>query len=358
MRQKSLIVMIVMIIGVFVFFSGQLTAEEAVGVSIFPKIETPPPYPQSDGNQALVWSTTIDQPGATWIKIHFSDFQLNDKDFVNLIDEQDRIIGKIQFKNVNDKHGSGFKLQKKADQTVNFWTLAVDGQKIRIELRRESNKLTGSGFTIDEIGIGSKSLNDRGLGPINNDNANLDTDADFLHSLDKKGLDLVLSQTIVPEQMVGRMLYKKGTTWYTGKGILVNSSTNQFLPQEHCIDSQEIVNTMEVRFYSHYYLENKDYHVYHVFYGDKLIDNYSSNNDGLITLKKNMKMEDFYLKDEKPVNKSELNSTLSGTCTYCCEVLVEIYCFFPPPPYASYCITIITCIDPCECTCPCCCCSS
>ena len=360
MRKKNVIVMvgmIVIIISVFGLFNVvQLSAEEEVGKSIFTNIETPHPYPAATEGKTLVWSKTIEHPGAAWIKIHFSDFQLNDKDFVNLIDEQDRIIGKIQVKNVNDKHGSEFKLQKKADQTVNFWTSAIDCQKIRIELHRESKTLTGRGFTIDEIGIGSKPLNDRGLGPLNNDNANLDTD-DYLHSFDKKGLDLVLSQKIVLDQMVGRMLYKKGLTWYTGKGILVNNSTNQFLPQEHCIDSQEIVNTMEVRFYSHYYLENKDYNVYQVFYGDKLIDNYSSNNDGLITLKKNMKMGDFYLKDEKPVNKLELNSTLSGTCTYCCVGLVEEYCFFPPPPFAPYCITIITCIRSCTCTCPCCCCS-
>jgi len=344
-----------MITVTFLLLCGQLWSEEIVGTSIFPCIETPHPYPQREGDQSLVWSTTIEEPGAAWIKIHFSSFQLNDKDYVILIDEQGRIVEHIEFRDFNGKKKPEFKSQKNYEQTIDFWTLAVDGQKIRVELHRESNKLIGRGFTIDEIGIGSKPIFDRGPGPLYNNDQ--DTEGDFLNFFEKKGQNFVLSQTIAPEQIYGRMLYKKGTTWYTSKGMLVNSSPNQILPIENCIDSQEVVNTLEVRFYNHYFLGNNDYSFYQSFYGDKFVDNYFTNSNGLLTLKKNTRMMDFSLKENKPADKSELSTTFDGTCSYCCVLLVQCYWVYPPPPYLPYRICIFTCLEWCICTCPCCCCS-
>jgi len=345
-----------MIIVVLVFFCGQLWAEEIVGTSIFPNIETPHPYPQMKGDQTLVWSTSIEEPGAAWIKIHFSSFQLNNKDFVILIDEHGRIFETICYRDVNGKHDSRFNLQKNDDKTVDFWTQAVDGQKIRVELHRNSNNPPGLGFTIDEIGIGSRPIFDRGLGPAYNDDR--DTDGDFLHFLEKKGQNFVLSQTIAPEQIYGRMLYKKGVIWYTSKGMLVNSSPNQILPIESFIDSQEVVNTLDVRFYFHYYLDNNDYPFYQSFYGDKFIDNYFTNSYGMVTLKKNTKKLDFYLKNQKPEVKSELSTIFSDTCSYCCLLLRVCYWIYPPPPALPFRICIYICDEWCSCTCPCCCCSS
>lgn len=360
MRKKNAIVMIgmiVMIISVFVLFRGQLSAEEVAGTSIFTQIETPHPYPQAEKNQTLVWSTTIDQPNATWIKIHFSNFQLNDKDFVNLIDDKGRIIEHIQLENIKEKHKAYLKSKENVAPMINFWASAVDGQKIKIELHRGSNApLIARGFTIDEIGIGTKPIYEKGLEPIANDNP--DIEGDFINFLVNKSQNFKLNQAITPEQISGRMLYKKGSTWYTSKGILLNSNSNQFLPNENCIDSQDVVNNLEVRFYSHYYQDNTDCPAYQSFHGDRLIDNYSSNNHGLISLKKSLKLEAFDLTNGQSVDKSELSSILSGTCVYCCLFLKECHWHYPPPPLRPYkhCI-IIACLMECECTCPCCCCS-
>lgn len=353
MRIKHLIIMITVLL---MLFGGRLAAEEIVGESIFPCIETPHPYPQPGGDETLVWSTTIDQPGAAWIKIHFSSFQLDDNDFVILINEHGRIIETIHCRDVNGQHRPRFNLQKNEDKTVNFWAMAVDGQQVRVELHRNSNNSPGFGFTIDEIGIGSKPIFDRGLGPVYNDDR--DTDGDFLHFFEKKGQDFVLSQTIAPEQIYGRMLYKRGSNWYKSKGMLVSSNPNQILPIENGIDSQEVVNTLEVRFYSHYYLGKNDSSFYQSFYGDRFIDNYLTNSYGQLTLKKNTKKMDFHLENEKPGDKSRLSTISSGTCTYCCLLLRVCTWYFPPPPFLPYRICVYICFEWCTCTCPCCCCPS
>jgi hypothetical protein len=332
MRFKHLIVMITVML---LFLCGRLAAEEIVGTSIFPCIETPHPYPQPEGNGTLVWSTTIEEPGAAWIKIHFSSFQLNDKDFVNLIDEQERIIEHIRFRDVCVKHNSRFKFQQNSDQTVNFWTLAVDGQKIRVELHRESNNPTGLGFTINEIGVGSKPLFDIGLGPVYNNDQ--ESSRDFLLSPEKKSLNFSLSQMIAPYQAAGRMLYKKGTTWYTCKGNLLNGGKNEFLPREDCIQSQDVVDTLEVRFYIHYNLNNNDFPVYQSFYGDRFIHNYLDNEYGLVTLKRNMKMGEFYNKDGEHFNQSQQSEIYCLCCCtwHYCPICKYYHWFFylcPCPP--------------------------
>lgn len=274
--------MIAMIIGVFVVFNGQLTAEEAVGQSIFPNIETPHPSPAAAESKTLVWSTTIDQPGAAWIKIHFSSFQLNKKDFVNLIDEQGKIIEHIRFRDVHGKHNSRFKSQKNENHTVNFWTLAADSQKVVIEVHCVANNPTTWGFKIDEIGVGSKPILYRGQGPIYNNYK--DTDMDMLSSFEKDGMDSDLKPITTLGETPGKMLYKKGTIWYTCKGDMGNGSPNEFLPREDCINSQEVVDTLEVRFYFNFSSPQNGSPVFQSFYGDKFIDNHLNFGYGQVSL--------------------------------------------------------------------------
>jgi len=86
------------VVVVLIFLSGQLNAEEVVGKSIFPNIETPQTYPEAVKGTTLVWSTTIQEPGASWIKIHFSKFRLNQDDYVELVDMNGSLIERIKGK--------------------------------------------------------------------------------------------------------------------------------------------------------------------------------------------------------------------------------------------------------------------
>jgi hypothetical protein len=316
MKIKNLIFMIIMVLS---FFCGQLNAEEVVGESIFPCIEPLHPYPQVEGNKTRVWSSIIREPGAAWIKIHFSGLRLTKGDYVNLIDMEGRIIERIGIRDVRKKQGSKFKLQKNNDNTVSFWTSAVDGEEVKVQLNRTSNKQDGSWFIIDEVGVGSKPIFDVGLGPIYN---TADESQRSLFSLfEKKESDSVLRHLATYRQPSGRMLYRKGITWYTCKGSLVAGSGNQFLPHEPCIDSQDNLDTLEVRFYVSGVYDESNFPVYLSYYGDKFISDYFAPAYGLLSLMNNKKMVEFDSQGEyHPEYAPNLSALYQEAFHYCgCE---------------------------------------
>ncbi|MDQ1351353.1 MAG: hypothetical protein QG657_1655 [Acidobacteriota bacterium] len=307
MRKKNVIAMIGMIIGVFVFFSSQLTAEEAVGVSIFTGIKLPNRHITYN---KTVWAATIRQTGATWIKIHFSGFLLNHQDYLDIINKEGQIIEQIRMEDVAGKHGSKFKVTINDDQTLSFWGPAIDGDEVKIILHRvsHSNKKGNWGFTIDEVGIG-------------------------IDSIIKKNMIYEGRTVNNLSQLSGWMLYRKGINWYTCKGSLTNEhqSGNHFLPDEHCIDSRDVVDALEVRFYMNYSKEGKNYTSYYTYYGDDYVDKYSTYDHGLLTLKNNRQMPILHSNlrnSEKIPDISRIYSEVYDYC-YCdcdCDCIDEQTC--------------------------------
>jgi hypothetical protein len=279
MESKNLIIMIVVVLG---FLSGQLTAEDVAGKSIFPNIETPYPYPAAVKGKTLVWSTTIQEPAAAWIKIHFSKFLLNEGDYVDMVDMNGSLIERIKGKDVSKKAHSKFNVKSDVNKTASFWGPAVDGNKVTVELHstpnREkggrfrvdkagiegkkrtaeshstSNTKEGLGFIIDEVGIGSKPILDRRIGPIyNTEDEKKMVDETFCNSRPKiTRLGSRKNDVDVLSSTLGKMLYRKGSTWHTCKGSLRGVTGNHFLPAEACIDSLDVLDTLEVRFFIEY----------------------------------------------------------------------------------------------------------
>jgi len=248
MKAKNIITSITIFLMAFGLWS---TAEDIVGKSIFTTIETPHPYPQYPKvgkNNTLVWSTTIHQPGSEWIKIHFSSFRLNAKDIVRLLDEQDRVIEQISFRDVDCKHNTRFKSYKNGDGTVKFWTRAYNGEKLIIEVHHISDKPAAWGFKIDEIGVGCKPIFRHRLEPIYGSNRDFNKDFQTFKQVDIQNFPLI--QMIAPDQTIERVLYKKGNTWYTCEGKLSDDLKNKFLIQETYIDSQKTIETMKSFFIS------------------------------------------------------------------------------------------------------------
>jgi len=278
------------------FFCGQLIAEEVVGYSIYPNIETPHPYPKATEKNTLVWSTTVQEPGTAWVKIHFSDFRLNPNDFVDLIDMNGNLIERIKGSDVARKRQSKFNVKKNENNpnTVSFWGSAVEGKEVKVELHRTTNKENDWGFAIDELGVGFSPI-------FGNANSNV--------NISRIGRNWGTDREDNVEKIVGIMLYRKNSTWYKCEGVLDNNNINRLLPDEPCIDSQAIVDTLEVRFYCKSVTnKGKSFSVYFTFFGDNFINHDFGYDRCQLTLKNDLNFDGLPYYIRIPNNKLKRNS--------------------------------------------------
>lgn len=240
MEKKSVIFMIIVVL---VLLCGQLTAEEVVGESIFPKIETPHPYPKASID-TLVWSETIYQSGAGWLKVHFSDFRLNDDDYVDLIDMYGFVAVRIKGSDVSGEKRSRFHVKKNGNQRVGFWAPRVVGEILKIELHRDTNRDKDWGFTIDEVGVGFEPV------PLPFPGENL---AKVFSICGTNNLQHIACYSGYEPydrgQAVGRTTFKRHGNWYRGNGFLLScDDTSTFLTSAYHVWSQDVVDTLEVEF--------------------------------------------------------------------------------------------------------------
>jgi len=255
-----------------------LKAQIICGYSIYPWIETPHPYAIGGPHAPVVWSTTIYEPGATWLKVHFSFFDLNDEDYVDLKDLDGNLIERIKGIDVRWNKTSRFKVRENPDGTVSLWGPSIDRDKISIELHSISSKLAAWGFVIDEIGIGFLPIEEK-------------IDILSICGGDDR-VDIACYKGTIKytrAEAVGRMLFKKLGDWVYCTGFLVScTGTNHFLTNQHCIDSQNEVDTLDVRF--HYQKKEcggYELDEYQTFYGDQYIKSHFTYDFCLLTLKNN-----------------------------------------------------------------------
>lgn len=298
MKAKHLIAVVCVCL---MMFSGALWAKELVGESIFTSIETPHPYPipQVEAGVSPVWSEVIHMPGAKWLKVHFKDFQLNDEDFVDLMDANGRLIERIRGKDVSNNKESQFRLEINGNKRVSFWGPAINGEKISVQLYRTSPQDQDWGFVIDEIGIGCKPIFDRGLGPLYNsaasrfdkynlDKNNLSPVKPFFNKRRRIGKKNTRTLDIYKSES-GTMLYRDGLSWFCHDGYLPDpvNNLNEFVPHEPLNDGQNIVDSLEVRFYLDFSLNGEIItSQYSHFCSDHLIDHFK-NDFGMYILKDN-----------------------------------------------------------------------
>jgi hypothetical protein len=126
---------------------GSLQAADWQGKTVNVDIQTPHPYPLGTAEKPTVWEYTIEHPGATWIMVHFSDFDVRsplgwdsfENDYVTILDKDRVPVAVYTGRGVRDRG--------------EFWALEVQGDVAIIELRSDG-KGTGHGFTIDKYGYG------------------------------------------------------------------------------------------------------------------------------------------------------------------------------------------------------------
>lgn len=275
--RKNLIPMVIIFL---VFISTPLAAEEWCGDTIYPNVETPHPYPGAPEG-TMVWSHTLQQTGAAWLKLHFSNFRLNDEDYVELVDMYGNVMEVIMGGDVDVEKGR-FKVNKPEDEgkfrvegrmRVSFWGPAIDGDEVTVRLYRGSDKRKGWGFTIDEVGIGAAPISEEpAIESIcgSNDLVNIKCKSSFYQNL---GL------------AVGRMLYQKSGSWYVCTGFLCSCNSSHFLTNEHCISSQTHVNTLQVRFkYRYTTCSGSTLDSYSTYYGDDFVKDSTTLDYCLLTL--------------------------------------------------------------------------
>jgi V8-like Glu-specific endopeptidase len=217
MKKKSMMVWFTVLSMLFVAFASQgVFAEELVGETAPINLSTAHPYAARSVRE-MVGSFEVSRQDATFIIVHFANFSLNDGDYVEIRDAN----GILRQVITNDDPGK-----------TDFWAFAVDGHTAFVNLISGSVGAQAHGFDIDQYGYGYFPL---GIESI------CGTD-------DKVDIECVSGTTQYERaKSAGRMLYQKGTSWYLCTGSLV-SQENHFLSNEHCVNSQAIVNTLQVRF--------------------------------------------------------------------------------------------------------------
>jgi hypothetical protein len=271
--KKTLIAAIIVVCFVL---SVPLTAEMWVGDSSYTKIDTPHPYPKASQGK-MVWSETYHQLGATWLKPHFSEFKLADDDYVELVDMYGNVMLTIKGSDASVKAGK-FSVTEKINGRVDFWGPAIDGDELTIKLYRGSESRKGWGFSIDEFGVGAVPIE----GDI--DEKELSGLQSICGSDDKISIACAASYYQTSGRSVGRMNYKKGSSWYVCTGFLVSSCSSHFLTNEHCITSQTEVNTLNVRFYYRLSSCGGSGASYSTYYGSSFVKDNTSNDYCLLTL--------------------------------------------------------------------------
>lgn len=278
MNSKRLIVMIILM---FVFFSTQfLEAQYPCGYSYYPGIETPHPYDKGTKSE-IIWSNIIYQIGASWIKIHFTDFHLDDDDYVDLIDKNGAVVVRIKGSDVSNDASSIYKVIPTGKKKVSFWAPAVDGDMLKVELKQGAGKRKGKkwGFKIDEVGVG--------VIPFKEEVAVVET---ICGTNNLQNIWCYYGHDPYDSgQAVGRMHYKVNGTWYFANGFLISvCDTIHFFTCSDLVFHQQIVNTLSVQFgYQYTVCSGTSSITSTTYFGNQLVDTEPDYKYSLISLKNN-----------------------------------------------------------------------
>jgi hypothetical protein len=262
-----------------VFLCAQfLEAQYPCGYSYYPGIETPHPYGKVKKGE-IIWSDIIYQGGASWIKIHFTDFHLDDEDYVDLIDKNGAVVVRIKGSDVSNDSSSNYKVIPTGKKKVNFWAPSVEGDMVSVELKGGAGKYKGKkwGFTIDEVGVG--------VIPFREEVAVVET---ICGTNNLQNIECYNGfEPYDRGQAVGRMLYRVNGTWYLANGFLLScDNSSHFFTCSDLVFHQHIVNTLEVAFNYQYSVCSGTSSISSTtYFGDQLVDTQPNYKYTLLTLK-------------------------------------------------------------------------
>jgi len=188
---------------------------------------TPHPYPMGNADRPEVWSDAIESGGATFLRIHFANFDLAPGDFVTIHGPK----GEIHRYDGKGPRGTG-----------EFWSFATEGDKATVRLH--GGRSTSNGYTIDQLGHGTLPLD--GLASTEGPTPEVICGTD--------GRKRVACYTTPPKSTwnpVARLLFVNDADGfqYVCTGSLVTApNANTMITNNHCIDTQTETNSLQALF--------------------------------------------------------------------------------------------------------------
>jgi V8-like Glu-specific endopeptidase len=174
----------------------------------------------------VAWSETVSVPGATFLRVHFSRFDLPEGDFVS----------------VSSADGSEhWTYTGKGPQgTGEFWSFAVESSQaiVRLHAGPRGDRKAGApyGLAIDRLAVGTVDLNA------------LDApEPDVICGSD--GRQNAACHSTINMRPVARLSFQSGGSSFVCTGWLVSgSNANTMLTNNHCFDTQSETSTVQARF--------------------------------------------------------------------------------------------------------------
>jgi V8-like Glu-specific endopeptidase len=246
--MKNIKILIAALITVFITLASHgVFANELAGKTAPITLGTSHPYTSGNAGE-IVESLKVSRQGAKFIIVHFSGFSINDGDYVEIRDAN----GTLRQTITNDYPGR-----------TDFWAFAVDGDTAFVSLISGPSGGQAYGFDIDSYGYGISQMQIESICGSNN----------------KIDIECVSGTAQYDRaRSVGRMYFQDQNDggWYYCTGSLI-SEQNHFLTNEHCINSQAAVDTLQVRFnYQYNTCNGSTLSSYDTFYGDTfLLSNYN-----------------------------------------------------------------------------------
>lgn len=187
---------------------------------------TPKEYPDGDADRPVAWSETVSVPGATFLRVHFSRFDLPDGDFVSVSSPDGTDYWTYTGKG---PQGSG-----------EFWSFAVESSQavVRLHAGPRDERKAGApyGATIDRLAVGTVDLS-AGDAP----------EPDVICGTD--GRQNVACHSTINTRPVARLSFQSGGSSYVCTGWLAaGSNANTMVTNNHCFDTQSETNTVQARF--------------------------------------------------------------------------------------------------------------
>jgi V8-like Glu-specific endopeptidase len=245
MKLKSIFLWSAAIMMIFVFYGTGAFAEKLVGETSSISLSTLHPYKTVEVGETIE-SFEINKPGASFITVHLINLSLNDGDYIEIRDADGALHQTI----TNEDPGK-----------TELWSFIADGENVFVNLISGTSGAHAYGFDIDKFGYGlSPSL----LESTCNTDSKVDIECVYGTPQYEKA------------KSIGRMYYSKSGLWYLCTGSLI-SNESHFLSNEHCINSQTIVDTLQVRFnYQYSICGGSTLATHETFYGNAfLVSNYN-----------------------------------------------------------------------------------
>jgi V8-like Glu-specific endopeptidase len=169
------------------------------------------------------WKDTIASPGAEFVRVHFVDFDLGPGEELVVSNPDGSQSWAYSGRGVN---GDG-----------DFWSFAVDGDSVKLEVRNATGK--GS-YRIVEIGHGTVSLKAPSFTP------EVVCGTDGRENIACRTGDAIINNAQKP---VARLLFTSGRSQYLCTGELIaGSNANTMITNNHCFSTQKEVNTVQAKF--------------------------------------------------------------------------------------------------------------